>query len=350
MCILLLSTAHPAYPFILLSNRDEVLSRPTAPLDFWAEPNQDVLGGRDLEREEQGTWLGITRQGRLAALTNFREEGEDDRGLRGISRGAISKSFLTGTQGSGGGEVVDEWARRTVEEVRGQDVGGFSLVFGLLRAASLQSGKGGSFPGLQILSNRSESVEGLPHIAISAGETHGLSNTSFTDTSWPKVTKGTALLQQAVQADMEICERGEGDSAAFADELFNILETSDMPVRKAGESWEDYVRLMRNSIFIPPTRGAGIEARKADDIASASAEETTGARNEAAKPLTNGAEGVVVHAGDYGTQKQTVILVDQEGKVTVVERTLYGEDGRRMGKAGERKVQFDIKGWWDRRT
>ena len=348
MCILLLSTAHPAYHFILLSNRDEVLSRPTAPLAFWPEPNQHVLGGRDLEREEQGTWLGITRQGRLAALTNFREEGEDDRGLRVISRGAISKSFLTGPQGSSRDGTVEDWAERTVNEVREQDVGGFSLGFGILRAASYQSGKQGGFPGLSILSNRSSSVEELPHIATSAGETHGLSNTAFTDTSWPKVTKGTGLLQQTIQADMEICERGEGDPAAFADELFKILGTSDMPKRSEGESWEDYVRLMRNSIFIPPTRGAGIEARKADEIAGASVEGMNGAQTEAAKPLTNGGDEVVMHAGDYGTQKQTVILVDQEGKVIMVERTLYGKDGKRLGKAGDRKVEFEIEGWWDR--
>jgi len=149
---------------------------------------------------------------------------------------------------------------------------------------------------------------------------------------------------------MEICERGEGEPAAFADELFNILETSDMPRRKHGESWEDYVRFMRNSIFIPPTRGAGIEARAADEIAAASTEGTKSTQVDAAKPLTNGVKDVVVHEGDYGTQKQTVILVDQEGKVIVTERTLYGEDGKRLGKAGERKVQFDIEGWWDRKT
>ena len=46
----------------------------------------------------------------------------------------------------------------------------------------------------------------------------------------------------------------------------------------------------------------------------------------------------------YGTQKQTIILVDQQGRVTFVERTLWDERAERVepGK-GDRWFEFDIE-------
>ena len=61
-------------PLLLLSNRDEFYARPCEPLHWWA-PEADgeptILAGRDLQAG--GTWLGMSRSGRLAALTNFRQ-------------------------------------------------------------------------------------------------------------------------------------------------------------------------------------------------------------------------------------------------------------------------------------
>lgn len=59
MCIVIVTTAHPDYPLILLNNRDEFLHRPTAPADWWDPPYDYVLGGRDLHRCEHGTWYAI---------------------------------------------------------------------------------------------------------------------------------------------------------------------------------------------------------------------------------------------------------------------------------------------------
>ena len=63
-------------PYVLVAavNRDEFFSRPTQPLQFWRD-QPALLGGRDLMREElgeRGTWMGVSRLGRLAVLTNFR--------------------------------------------------------------------------------------------------------------------------------------------------------------------------------------------------------------------------------------------------------------------------------------
>ncbi|XP_027347088.1 transport and Golgi organization 2 homolog isoform X2 [Abrus precatorius] len=70
MCIaVFMWQAHPKCPFLLLHNRDEFYSRPTEALAWWGE--ETILGGRD--GLGGGTWLGSTRDGRIAFLTNFRE-------------------------------------------------------------------------------------------------------------------------------------------------------------------------------------------------------------------------------------------------------------------------------------
>ena len=71
MCLILfLYNKHPGYRLILAANRDEFYDRPTTPMAFWDDA-PDVLAGRDLKGS--GTWLGITKNGRIAAITNFRE-------------------------------------------------------------------------------------------------------------------------------------------------------------------------------------------------------------------------------------------------------------------------------------
>src|SRR5918999_6344174 len=92
MCLVLLGlNAHPAYSLILAANRDEFYDRPTAPAEFWAD-NPSVLAGRDLKAG--GTWLGIDRRGRMAAVTNYRQ-GEREGPARS-SRGLLVSEFLTG--------------------------------------------------------------------------------------------------------------------------------------------------------------------------------------------------------------------------------------------------------------
>ena len=58
-----------ANKLLLVANRDEFYARPTAALHWWEDA--DILAGRDLQAG--GTWLGVSRSGRLAALTNHRD-------------------------------------------------------------------------------------------------------------------------------------------------------------------------------------------------------------------------------------------------------------------------------------
>ena len=70
MCLILVAwRAHPDYPLLLAANRDEFHARAAAPAAWWTEPR--ILAGRDLTAG--GTWLGVARDGRFAALTNFRD-------------------------------------------------------------------------------------------------------------------------------------------------------------------------------------------------------------------------------------------------------------------------------------
>ena len=71
MCLILLVwNAHPEYPLVFAGNRDETYERPSAAADFW-DDSPGIFGGRDLEKG--GTWLGLTRAGRFAAVTNYRD-------------------------------------------------------------------------------------------------------------------------------------------------------------------------------------------------------------------------------------------------------------------------------------
>ncbi|GAB7339138.1 hypothetical protein MBLNU457_5809t1 [Dothideomycetes sp. NU457] len=311
MCIALLTTTHPSYALILLSNRDEYLTRPTAPAHFWSSPHTHVLGGRDLQRPIHGTWLGITRHGRLAVLTNYREQGADYSGLK--SRGGIVNAFLTLPPGSS--ETSEGFAERLVEEGVG-DVGGFSLVFGTLRRGDVALG---------VLSNRTTEVGRMKWLMTGRGETVGLSNSFFGDRSWPKVVMGERMLEEMVMESVEAEESKED----LIERGLRLLSTDTLPKRKEGESFETYIGQLRHSIFIPRIGGDGPEKKPADEVAAAETQTSASSIQ-----------------GKYATQKQTVVLVDHEGHVTFVERTTFDEHGHEVPESqAKERFEFDIEGW-----
>ncbi|KAI4730747.1 DUF833-domain-containing protein [Aureobasidium sp. EXF-10728] len=318
MCIALLTTAHPDYPFILLNNRDEFLTRPTAKAAFWPSPNEHVLGGRDLQRPEQGTWLGLTKQGRLACLTNFRESGAQVYGTK--SRGGLPKAFLT--QSPQSTQSSQEFARHMVEDVGVSDVGGFSLVFGKLSKRNICAKNG---EGLAIISNRIEDASATTWICGKPGEIRGLSNSHYGDRTWPKVVEGEKQLHKAILEHTTAGSSKEDLLKSF----FGILSMDTLPRRKHGQDWETYVYQLRNSIFIPRIGGENLKDSSADEIAAADVGHTAKTDN-----------------GTYGTQKQTVILVDHDGKVTYVEKTLYDEHGNSTDNDVQ-QYEFEIEGWKD---
>ena len=82
MCILFIANnMRDDYPLIIAANRDEFYARPTAPSSFW-KSHPHLLAGQDLEAN--GTWMGVTRNGYVAALTNVRDP-------HNINKNAVSR-------------------------------------------------------------------------------------------------------------------------------------------------------------------------------------------------------------------------------------------------------------------
>lgn len=93
MCLIVFAwQVIPGLSLLAAANRDEFYERPALPAHWWAD-EPDVYAGRDLRGN--GTWLGITRGGRFAALTNVR----DPQSVRpdAPSRGALVSDFLRGS-------------------------------------------------------------------------------------------------------------------------------------------------------------------------------------------------------------------------------------------------------------
>ncbi|HTP96486.1 MAG TPA: NRDE family protein [Burkholderiales bacterium] len=186
MCLMLfMHRAHARYPLVLAANRDESYSRPSTHAGFWADAPH-VLAGRD--RDKGGTWLGVTRSGRIAGVTNFRHAHSyrDD----APSRGALVGEYLRGDVPPG------PYLRQV--EAQAQRYNGFNLI-------------AGDRSGLHYLSNRlGESQEIAPGI-------HGLSN-HLLDTPWPKVEQGKRALERCASLS----------GAELVDALFDTLASREI--------------------------------------------------------------------------------------------------------------------------
>jgi uncharacterized protein with NRDE domain len=168
MCLLLIANkVHPKYKLIIAANRDEEFSRPADKASFWNDyPN--VLGGRDLK--EGGTWLGISKEGRFAAVTNFRDLSKKE---SAPSRGLLTKNFL----------ISDLSPVEYFEQIQKSagDYNGFNLVFGILNDVYFFSNMNGGIVKLD---------KGV----------YGLSN-CLLDTPWPKVEKGKDILRKILNIE-----------------------------------------------------------------------------------------------------------------------------------------------------
>ena len=143
--------------------------RPTAPAAFW-DDFPAILAGRDLQAG--GTWLGITRAGRLAAITNYREPQAPEAPLE-FSRGHLVRDFLDGA------DSPADYAARLI--ACGEAYRGYSLLLG----------QGGE---LHFVSNRAPEPQ-----PVTAG-VHALSN-HLLDTDWPKAHHGRERLGELLDQD-----------------------------------------------------------------------------------------------------------------------------------------------------
>ena len=169
MCLILAAwQAHPEYPLVVAANRDEFFSRPTAAAEFWPD-NPSVLAGRDLRAG--GSWMGVARNGRFAAVTNHRDPARVR--PEALSRGPIVSSFLAGD------ETPEACCKRLAGN-EGELYNGFNLLVGdtghLCWASNVTHEHHTLKPGI-----------------------YGLSN-ELLDTPWPKVEQSKSALAEALLA------------------------------------------------------------------------------------------------------------------------------------------------------
>jgi uncharacterized protein with NRDE domain len=172
MCLILFEyETHPSYRLILAANRDEYHDRPTAPAAFWDDATQ-LLAGRDLTHG--GTWLGVTRTGRIAAITNYRDPSRHRHDAR--SRGDLTTRFLQSDI------RVDDFLRFLHRE--GGAYNDFNLIFGSVGRLCYFSNRGDLAPDV---------TPGM----------HTMSN-HLLDTPWPKSVRGRHALTDLVAPGGEI--------------------------------------------------------------------------------------------------------------------------------------------------
>jgi len=118
MCLIAVAFhQHHEAPLIVVSNRDEYYARPTRDMHWWDDA--PILAGRDLQMG--GTWMGVTRGGRFAAITNYRNVPADGKvPARPLSRGNLVKRFLCAR------DPAERWARNIRPTL--PDYGEFNLL------------------------------------------------------------------------------------------------------------------------------------------------------------------------------------------------------------------------------
>lgn len=188
MCLLTFRMAqHPKYKLVLAANRDEKYLRPAQAAHFWDSP-QGLLAGKDLAAN--GTWLGINRQGKLAALTNCHDLPDEP----------PEELYETPPNKRSRGELVINYFRsemepaRYIEEIRQArtEYEPFNLLVGTVDL-------------LFHYNSRDDHLQ-----PITPG-THSLSNATL-DTPWPKVRRTREKLDGILEAEND-----------YVQELFQMM-------------------------------------------------------------------------------------------------------------------------------
>ena len=213
MCLILVAwQAHPDFPLVVAANRDEFYTRPTAAASFWSD--RKILAGRDMK--DGGTWMGVTRTGRFAALTNYRAPEHHRDGA--ISRGHLVADFL------GADEAPMAWLKNRA--VGDAEYNGFNLI--------------AAYDGeLAWASNITGDCQAL------APGVYGLSN-HLLDSPWPKVQAARSALANAL-ADLP-------DHQPFFDLLRDDTIHPDDQLPRTGVSLE-WERLLSSAFVKAPGYG-----------------------------------------------------------------------------------------------
>ncbi len=213
MCILFLAIdQHPKYPVIICANRDEFHQRPTKKMHWWQETDvqHSILAGKDLQAG--GTWLGLNKQGRFSALTNYRQPQLFDNNKQ--SRGNLVLQSLNQHDD----EIIELLAQTSSQ------YNGFNLIFGQLTNLSC----------FDSVTQRQQQ--------LSSGF-HSLCNGALDDI-WPKMALGQRQLNNAISS--------QSTQPLEIEELFELMSNATqaqaelLPQTGIPLNWEQLL----SSIFI----------------------------------------------------------------------------------------------------
>lgn len=185
MCLILFAYhVHPKFKLMVAANRDEFYQRQTAPAAFW-EDDPEILAGRDLEK--MGTWMGVTKSGRFAALTNYRDPNEVTEGKR--SRGELVANALKYN-----GDIKEYMSSLTTNNE--------------------------AYPGYNLLAGDGDNLYYYSNVGQELTKVkpgiYGVSN-HLLNTEWPKVQAGKTGLA-------DVLNENQGE---FVEPLLTLLQKSD---------------------------------------------------------------------------------------------------------------------------
>lgn len=213
MCLIVFAwKVIPGMPLIAAANRDEFYNRPASAAGWW-EDHPDIYAGRDLQAG--GTWLGVTRDGRFAALTNVRSPAE--KRSDAPSRGKLVSDYLADT-------ITPQ---RYIASIRtdATQYNGFNLIVG-------------DRDTLMWYSNKADETDPRNGKPLDYG-VYGLSN-ALLDTPWPKVTRAKAQFASL------LCQGAPEDT--FFELLNDVTRANDCRLPDTGVGLER--ERVLSSIFI----------------------------------------------------------------------------------------------------
>ncbi|XP_029998608.1 transport and Golgi organization protein 2 homolog isoform X1 [Sphaeramia orbicularis] len=186
-----------AYRLILAANRDEYYNRPSKAAEFWGT-NSEILSGLDLEYgKEGGSWLGISKRGKMAAITNYME-GRQNPDAHG--RGFLVSNYLMDKD-------VDSYSYLKKVSTESHLYNGFNLITAEFRAKQdivcYYGNRGSTEP-----------------IRLNPAGIYGLSN-SLLDTPWRKLQQGKRQFTSIVNDQSLSCD-------GLVQELLNVLNNEEL--------------------------------------------------------------------------------------------------------------------------
>ncbi len=224
MCLILFAwNSHPDYSLVVAANRDEFYERDTEGIAYWSE-HPYLLAGRDRADVlgSPGTWLGFTKSGKFAAVTNVRAPSEKNPDAR--TRGELSLMYLTSN--SKPTHFVEENAKRF------HLYNGFNFLMADLSNPS--NAEMHWISNRMVMGNTIRPRKIFPHQPLEHG-VYGLSN-AMLDTPWPKVNHRVAAFAQVLAMDQGILKGADQYLKVLADTRY--ASDQELPSTGVSKEWE----------------------------------------------------------------------------------------------------------------